>query len=435
MREWLSLIPELLLLLFHLLIIRKFMTVFLGPGKRSYWGYIGWIAYYIFLVFVSHNDFPSAVLLSGNILFVFIISSLTKRRKVKQRCVFSLLICAVWMMMEVLVFVILGVLGIEESILADSGSFFSKMSMLLLSALIQRYISEKHHSEISMRYFLTILLIPITSIYLMHNIWMIAATHNEYIRFSVVTSLMLLLANYVIFEVYDWMSRQTELQAQNQLFKQQLELCERQAEERESLYLEIRRMRHDMKNHLSGLHGMISAGEVNQAEMYIQEMLDDGVGERIAEVSRSGNIVVDSLINHKYSLSQKEGIHFDANIFVPSSLPFQSGHLVIILGNLLENAMEACQKLPHNQRYIRLEISYVKRMLQICICNSCLKERKRDDKGKYLTTKSDMIYHGLGLSSVEQAVAYYNGEVVIKDTSGQFQVTVVMYGQEGKNDE
>lgn len=435
MREWLALIPELFLLLFHLLVIRKFMTVFLGPGKRSCWGSIGWIVYYIFLIVVSYNNFPSAVLLSGNILFVFVISSLTRRRKVKQRCVFSLLICAVWMMMEVLVFVILGVLGVEESILSESGSFFSKLSMLLLSVLTQRYISEKHHSEISMRYFLTILLIPITSIYLMHNIWMMAATHNEYISFSVIASLMLLLANYVIFEVYDWMSHQNELQAQNQLFRQQLELCEKQAEERESLYLEIRRMRHDMKNHLSGLHGMISAGEIHQAGIYIQEMLDDGVGERIAEISRSGNIVVDSLINHKYSLSQKNGIHFDANIFVPSSLPFQSGHLVIILGNLLENAMEACQKLPQTERYIKLEISYVKKMLQICICNSCLKERRRDSKGKYMTTKPDTLYHGIGLSSVEQAVAYYNGEVVIKDTSGQFQVTVVMYGQEGKNDE
>ncbi len=435
MREYLSLISALLLLLLHILIIQKFMTIFMGSGKRNLWGYIGWAFYYVFLVVVDQSDFSSAVLLVGNILFVFMISSVTGRRKIKQRCVFSLLICTVWMLMEVLVGAILGAVGIDVSILPDLGSFVSKMSMLLLSAIVKRYASERHHCEVSLRYFLTILLIPVTSIYLMHNIFSMAASNSEYSRFSVIANLMLLLINYVIFEVYDWMSRETELQAQNQLFKQQLELCERQAEERESLYLQIRRMRHDMKNHLSGLYGMIAAGEIKQAEGYIQGMLDDGIGERMGEVSRSGNIVVDSLINHKYSISQKHGIQFDANIFVPASLPFQNGHLVIILGNLLENALEACRKLPQEQRYIRLEISYVKKMLQVCICNSCLKERKRDDKGKYLTTKSNTIYHGLGLSSVEQAVAYYDGEMVIKDSGGQFQVTVVMYGMEGKNDE
>lgn len=67
--------------------------------------------------------------------------------------------------------------------------------------------------------------------------------------------------------------------------------------------LQIRRLRHDMKNYLSGLLGAVQVGEMKEAEMLIQGMLNDGIGNRTSEISRSGNIVVDSLVNHKYALA------------------------------------------------------------------------------------------------------------------------------------
>ena len=81
---------------------------------------------------------------------------------------------------------------------------------------------------------------------------------------------------------------------------------------------------------------------------------------------------------------------------------------------------------------VSLEISYGKELLQICIRNSCLRECKKNGEGRYLTTKEDAVHHGIGLSSMEQAVARYHGEVSISDTDGEFKVTVVMYGSSGK---
>lgn len=219
---------------------------------------------------------------------------------------------------------------------------------------------------------------------------------------------------------------------QNRLYGQQLELCSRQAEERESLYLEIRRLRHDMKNYLSCLLGAVQTGEKKEAEMLIQEMLNDGISNRTSEVSRSGNIVVDSLVNYKHDLAEKEGIMFEANVFIPVSLPFQSGHLAVILGNLLDNALEACRGVPEGQRYIKLDISYVKEMLQICIRNSYHATHRKDSSGRYLTTKKDTLDHGIGLSSVEQAVSCYHGEMTAEGTGNEFRVSVVMYGSDGE---
>ena len=433
MKQLLMTVSDLFFLFLHLLIMQRCMTAFLGPGKRSYKSVIAWMGYYIFL-FLTNKVFHVSplVLITGNIILVFLISTVTARKSIKLRCMFTILICSVWMLVEVLCAMVLTVAGAQNATLSDAGNVISKLCMLLLSVLISHYMKVKNSPEISLRYFLVILLVPASSIYIMHNIFIIAAVYDEFSKFSVFSSLMLLLVNYVVFEIYDWMSRDAMVREQNRLYGQQLELCSRQAEERESLYLEIRRLRHDMKNYLSCLLGAVQTGEKKEAEMLIQEMLNDGISNRTSEVSRSGNIVVDSLVNYKHDLAEKEGIMFEANVFIPVSLPFQSGHLAVVLGNLLDNALEACRGVPEVQRYIKLDISYVKEMLQICIRNSYHATHRKDSSGRYLTTKKDTLDHGIGLSSVEQAVSCYHGEMTAEGTGNEFRVSVVMYGSDGE---
>ena len=428
MKEYFSLILIFLLPVLQLLIIQRCITTLLGSGNRKPIGMISWLLYYVFLVTTGVEDlFPPQFLLVGNILMVFMISTVTRKKSLKKCCISTLLICTVWMVVEVIVLLILEADGMDECVIDVAGSFISKMCMLLFSVLLDRYTKEKQYAEISLRYFIIALLVPVSSIYMMHHIFLIAASHSEYSFFSVVAGILLLLVNYVIFTVYDRIGQAAELQSRNRLYEQQLDLCSHQAEERELHYLELRRMRHDMKNHLSGILGMVNAGQTKEAGDYIQKMLDDGIGTGADEISHTGNIVVDSLVNHKYALAQKDGIQFEARVFIPSVLPFQSGHLAIIFGNLLENALEACRKLPREQRYIILEATYIKEMLQICIKNSSSEKLKKDNRGRYLTTKEDNGWHGIGLASVEQALADYNGELFTKYEHGEFQASAVLY--------
>lgn len=429
MREYLSLMSVFLLPALQLLIIQRCITTLFGSGNRKLTGYIGWFIYYAFLVVAEFGIlFPPQFLLFGNILMVFMVSTVTRKRSIKKRCICTLLICTVWMVVEIIVSFVLETMSVESEIIADVGSFISKIYMLLFSVLLGRYANEKQYSEIPLRYFIITLLVPISSIYMMHYIFLMASIHEEYAFFSVIAGVLLLLVNYVIFTVYDRIGQAAELHSQNRLYEQQLNLCSRQAEEKESYYIELRRMRHDMKNHLLGILGMVNAAKTEDAREYIQKMLDDGIGGKAIEISNSGNIVVDSLVNHKYALALKENIRFDANVFIPQVLPFQGGHLAIIFGNLLENALEACRKLPQEQRYITLECTYIKEMLQICIKNSCPPEQRKSSSGRYLTTKKGNGYHGIGLVSVKQALADYDGELIIKDGGEEFQVSVVLYG-------
>ena len=403
MRGYLSIISAFLLPALQLLIIQRCITILFGPGNRKPAGMIGWLLYYAFLVMAGFGIlFPPQFLLVGNILMVFMINTVTRKESLKRRCISTLLICTVWMLVEVIVLLALEAVGTDKCVIDVAGSFISKMCMLLFSVLLGRYAKKKQYTEIPLRYFIITLLVPASSIYMMHHIFLMTA-------------------------LYARMGQAAELQSRNRLYEQQLDLCSRQAEEREGYYLELRRMRHDMKNHLSGILGMVNAGQTKEAGDYIQKMLDDGIGTDADEISHTGNIVVDSLVNHKYALAQKDGIQFEARVFIPSVLPFQSGHLAIIFGNLLENALEACRKLPQEQRYIILAATYIKEMLQICIKNGSPGKLKKDSSGRYLTTKKDTGCHGIGLASVEQALADYDGELFTQYENGEFQASAVLY--------
>ncbi|TCL54992.1 GHKL domain-containing protein [Kineothrix alysoides] len=426
-------LPDLLLPVLHLLIMQRCMKAFFGPLHKSLPGYAGWFLYYVFQVFSGPGSaLPSHLMLACNILLVFLTASLSGCGSLKRRCAFSVLVCTVWMLVEIIVLILLELFGMGGESLQMAGSFISKMAVFILAVTAGRCLPGRNRRDVSVRYFFAILVIPICSIYLMHYIFLIAYIHREYSFFAVSAGILLLLVSYVIFEVYDWMARDAELREQNRLYEQQLELCGRQAQEQESLYLELRRMRHDMKNHLSGILGMVQAGDAEDAALYLQGLLDDGIAGQPAEAFRSGNIVVDSLVNHKCALARREGIAFEADVFLPAGLPFQGSHLVIILGNLLENALEACRKLEPGKGYIHLDASYVKGVLQVTVRNPYEGSGRRDAEGRFLSTKPDAHCHGLGLLSVEQAAACYRGQMKISDQGGMFQVTVVMYGSLGE---
>lgn len=149
MTEYLIIIPELFLSLLHLLIMRKYMNVFWGPEIRNLKGYTEWSVYYVFLLINNINSvFPPHLLLIGNVLLIFMISSATRKRSIKHRCIFSLLICTVWMLVEVIVLMVLISVGFDSRTLQDAGSFISKMCMLLLSVIINHCIKDNHYSEI-----------------------------------------------------------------------------------------------------------------------------------------------------------------------------------------------------------------------------------------------------------------------------------------------
>lgn len=418
---------------FYILIMHKLMKAFFSCPSGNPLRFVVWTVYYILQVVpIIGVVISPPVMFSLNMSLVLIISSISYDAGIKRHCIFSVLVCAVWMLMEISVDIILRLAGMEGWELQTAGTVISLMLMYLLAITAGHYVRRTEQRDIPFRYAVAVLTVPAGSACLMHNIFLITAQHEEYTSFAIISGILLLLLIYMIFEVYDRMVDDAEAQEKNLLYEQELDLLNRHAQEREAYDMEMRRLRHDMKHHMSSLLGMLQGDDTKQAEEYVRGMLQGASECRAEDVSRTGNAIVDSLVNHKCGIARAEGIVFDANVFLPAELPFLGGHLTIVFGNLLDNALEACREVGEGKRYVTLDVSYEKEVLMIAVTNPYRGERRKNRMGKYVTTKKDCRSHGLGLSSVEQAAEAYCGQVVADGQDGVFRVSVVMYGSEGQ---
>ena len=149
-----------------------------------------------------------------------------------------------------------------------------------------------------------------------------------------------------------------------------------------------------------------------------------------AAIANSGNIVIDSLIGYWYTMAKKAGIEFSVNLSIPMKMPFKSADLCLILGNLLENAVEGAKK-ADNEKYIKLRMKYNKQNLLLFMINSYKGELIRTREHILKSTKPDAENHGIGLPSVIRAAAKYHGTVLIEDSiEDEFGVKVVLYGEQ-----
>lgn len=159
---------------------------------------------------------------------------------------------------------------------------------------------------------------------------------------------------------------------------------------------------------------------------FIEEIMGEG-GMVIASISNSGNIVIDSLIGYWYVTAQNKRIIFKTDICIPMIMPFKGADLSLILGNLLENAVEAAEKVEEN-RYINVKMKFDKNNLLLFVDNSYKGKLLKTRDNRLKSTKSDAENHGVGLASVYRAVAKYHGSVVIEDSEpGKFKIRIVLY--------
>ena len=427
MTNYMALFSGVLLAFCQVLIVRKFMGVLLGSGKKDIISKILWVLYYIYVATTINNlSFRGTYLLIGNMLFIFTIAIATKKASLTMKLFSVIIIFTIWMIVESIIGIIIESIGISYIVSERVADFLSQMSVLIIVITLEKYRKDRFSKDISLKTFFMLAWIPVVSIYFELVSLEVSRKYPNYDGFATCASVVLLLTNYVMFDAFDWVNKTVQLRAQNKLFVQQIQLCSRQTAEQEATYKELRRLRHDMKNHLSSLLGMIDSGSTNDARDYIENLLNDGKLIKTGDISRTGNIVVDSLINYKYSMAKELGIEFTSNVFIPTELPFKNENIVIILGNLLENAIEACVKVDNN-RYIGIEMGYEKNMLQICIKNSCTGEIKKNSAGDLETTKEDKENHGMGLLSIKMAAKEYDGDVLIKNDENEFTVVVVLY--------
>ena len=364
-----------------------------------------------------------------NIFLIFIIYKSLYKVNNKEALFRAGILDTLWMLVEVATNYVLAKTGAATmSYGFIVGNVISQIVMYILVHVLKRCRKSDSLTYISNKYWVRLFFIPLVTIYVIHNTFYLTC-QNQRNFFFLITTILMIMVNYVTFDVYDKLGRQQETEKRNLAYEQQIALCNKQAAERETAYQETRRVRHDLNGYLVDLKAAIQSGRINDAETKIDAILENNQIYR-NEVSRSGNLVIDSLINYKYSLALKEGIDMKCYVFVPEQMSFDGADLCIILGNLIDNAMEAAGNLPEGQRHMEVSVSQVKGSLTIMVQNPYEGKIRRNDSGQLLTSKKDSINHGIGLSSVQRKVDKYNGELLTDYENGLFRATVLLYPPE-----
>lgn len=192
-----------------------------------------------------------------------------------------------------------------------------------------------------------------------------------------------------------------------------------QYEEVKAIYLQMRGWRHDYHNHLQTMKAYLAQEQWEDLASYLDELEADL--RAVDLLVKSGNPMVDAILNSKLSLAKQASIRLDLTVHVMDRLSISDTDLCIILGNLLDNAMEACAELEPDKRYIRLYLDAIGQQFYLSIQNSA-KEILSFEEKHYISTKRGN--HGLGLKRVALLIESYEGFLNLQNEPGIFAVEV-----------
>ena len=203
----------------------------------------------------------------------------------------------------------------------------------------------------------------------------------------------------------------------------QNDLIARHCEEVQNINRQMRGWRHDYHNHIQAMKAHLALGNLEELDRYLSGL--DADLTRVDTIVKTGNVMADAILNSKLSLAGRREIRVNAKAQVPGELSVAETDLCVLLGNLLDNAMEGCLRLENPaERFIRLYIRPMKGQLYISVTNSAGRGIKKRD-GKYFSTKESPT-HGFGLARIDRIAARYGGYVNRQDEPGVFATEVML---------
>jgi len=198
-------------------------------------------------------------------------------------------------------------------------------------------------------------------------------------------------------------------------------LIAKHCEEVQNVYRTMRGWRHDYHNHIQAMLALTDKPQ--QLRAYLLKLNSDLT--TVDTVIKTGNVMVDAILNSKLSLIQSHQINLHAKAVVPSDLKISEIDLCTVIGNLLDNAMEACLKQEQDsERFVRVYIGILKKQLYISVQNSSGQQIKKSGK-TYISTKNSES-HGFGLKRIDRIVAKYDGYINRQNEEGIFATEVLL---------
>lgn len=315
---------------------------------------------------------------------------------------------------DILILTIQNFLGIH-SVFFDLGFVTNIFLIASMNFALRLKRKDKEKlSELSPMYYISIILVPLGSIVLGYF------TAKSLDMVSLVSSVILLLINADVFYLYDTLTEMFYKKKENELIRVQNKAYQNQIHIMQESQLKIRCLKHDMDNHIFKMQDLLNTQKYSELEQYLndakQSIEDNSV------LIKSGNETVNSILNYKLTQIKSMSVETEYDVLVPENLNISSFDINIVLGNLVDNAIEALRFDSENEnKRLVIRIGSKQGYIKIYIANTF------DGIISDGTRKEDAVNHGLGLKSVIKTVEKYGGLLKTNANGNWFEASVIMY--------
>lgn len=354
-----------------------------------------------------------AITLASNILPFFAITFFYKEGMIR-RVLNVAAIYAITMGCDVLVMTLQNMMHIESAVFSEG--FATSLVIIAAADLSNKCLHMKKDilGRTPAMYYVTLLFVPLGSIFIAY----FAAKGLNAV--SLITAVILLLINIDIFYLYDNVIDLFSERCEREVMESQNKAIQNQLEVVQQSQLRIRCLKHDMDNHLLRLKDLIEKEKYAEALEYLETVKSSTAADK--KLIDSGNDLIDSMLNYKLARLH-DNIEQKYDIVVPKDLSFTEFDLNVIIGNLADNALEALEQLPADERKkLEISIRYKQGYLKVYFGNTFDGIMPEDG-----SRKRDHDNHGLGLKSVERIVHKYSGDMRAKVSDNWYEISLIMY--------
>lgn len=243
--------------------------------------------------------------------------------------------------------------------------------------------------------------------------------------FSTVKFLILwlgVMALVFIFLMFDLALSGKKYRIENERMKRQL--LEEKYQSLNEIYSKNAKLYHDLNNHLNLLWQLLNEGKIEEAKTYISNISEPV--RHMQKVTWTGVDLVDVVLNSKIEVMQEKNIAYQVNVELPQNTGISEADICTILSNLLDNAIEAVEKLPRQETPVRVTMRSIRKMLFIQISNPCI-GIEIPEGGLPETSKKEKERHGWGLWNVADLAEKYQGTFQVESEKGIFKAVVMLF--------
>lgn len=305
------------------------------------------------------------------------------------------------------------------------GLLISKILLAVFAKLLLNITKQRQLPKMTTLHWIALIITPVGSIFVLHDFLFLHAHISPDIA-DITSSIIIVIINFIVINVYDKILADYETSVKNKLLEEQVKYYSYHSFLAEASEKLIRKTKHDIKYLLVSFQSDIKNNKVDDVEKRITELLGDI--HSLDGPAKTGNIAIDAIINFKSDIARQRRISFSLELNIPEDLEIDSSVTCSILGNALDNAVEATDKVKDpSKRIIQICMSYKQESLFIRIVNPFDGKIITNAKGQILSAKRNFHEEGIGLQSIKSSLRDNCGNVEVKYKNNEFCISILLY--------